>query len=571
MRLLRGCNHYGDSHDMICDTRPDGWCERHRRTHTGRLLELALQDDAEGESYRLLWDGEKVVDGKVVAALPCLHLGKVLDRRDCNCPHRHVHACEVHARCTKGDPLSGLATCHTCKDYEADAMTRPEDLTPETPLAAVVELFELGPVGPWPEGWAGWRNVIDAHREIVEAAAQKEWVYPAGKFSGRGIVSCVSAKPGWSSGKELANGYLPGAWVMVKELRRLGCTLPITFCHLGPLEWDPQLTRLVEPLGVSVIDLREWEKANPFRVLSGWEGKLGAILAAPYEQVLFLDADNVPVREPSYLFDETAYLDQGAIFWPDLPPHDRQFWVPPDVWHNAGLPATNASALESGQLLIDKRKCWTELHVCKAINEHSDYWYGQLFGDKDTFLLAWHAAALPRNREPAYALVPEGAGWNGGAILQHDMQGRLLWEHGAQNKPSRDGYPHGRDCLSNPGECHEHLAELREKWAGKLWVNEEPKGEDELMARKLVGQRFLYRRVGLGEREIRLLEDNRIGRGLDKCEISWSILDGTLAVSDIDGRPTFLARLNGDGKTWKGRWVDFEKCDVELVPLEANP
>src|SRR5262249_33728210 len=144
--------------------------------------------------------------------------------------------------------------------------------------------------------------------------------YPEGRYAGRGIVTCVNAKPGLSSGKDLPHGYFPGAWVLVKELRRLGCTLPVTFAHLGPLEWDPQLTRLVRPLGVEVLDLREVERHDPMRILAGWETKVYAIQHAPYEEVLFLDADNVPARDPSFLFEESAYREAGSVFWPDLPP-----------------------------------------------------------------------------------------------------------------------------------------------------------------------------------------------------------------------------------------------------------
>ena len=45
--------------------------------------------------------------------LPCVHLGRVIDRKGCNCPLRHVHACERHGTCT-------LRDCHECGDYERD-------------------------------------------------------------------------------------------------------------------------------------------------------------------------------------------------------------------------------------------------------------------------------------------------------------------------------------------------------------------------------------------------------------------------------------------------------------------
>jgi hypothetical protein len=64
-------------------------------------------------AYRALWDGaatEPAPSNRI--ALPCVHLGRVLDRRDCNCPLEHVHHCEVLGSCT-------LRVCLTCAHYEA--------------------------------------------------------------------------------------------------------------------------------------------------------------------------------------------------------------------------------------------------------------------------------------------------------------------------------------------------------------------------------------------------------------------------------------------------------------------
>ena len=40
----------------VCPINEDGYCPRHECVHKGNLLRYALQDDEEGESYRLLWD-----------------------------------------------------------------------------------------------------------------------------------------------------------------------------------------------------------------------------------------------------------------------------------------------------------------------------------------------------------------------------------------------------------------------------------------------------------------------------------------------------------------------------------
>ncbi len=263
---------------------------------------------------------------------------------------------------------------------------------PGLSAAEMAQLIKECPPGPWPSGWAGWDNVRQAHIQLMDEAIANCPPYP-GHFQGRGIVSCVSAKPGLSSGKNLPHGYFPGAWCMLKELRRHGCTLPVLFCHLGALEWDQRLTRLVKPLGVEVLDLLEENEKDPMRILAGWEAKVYSIIRAPFKEVLYLDADNLPLRDPTFLFDSSQYKFHGAVFWPDVPPYDRDCWLPEAVWKQMDMPTLDVQAAESGQILIDKERCWPELCLTRWINEHSDRFYHIIFGDKDSFVLGWEKLA----------------------------------------------------------------------------------------------------------------------------------------------------------------------------------
>jgi hypothetical protein len=43
-------------YDAPCKVTDDGYCERHKTRHVGRLLELALMDNEQGAGYRRLWD-----------------------------------------------------------------------------------------------------------------------------------------------------------------------------------------------------------------------------------------------------------------------------------------------------------------------------------------------------------------------------------------------------------------------------------------------------------------------------------------------------------------------------------
>ena len=46
-----------------------------------------------------------------------------------------------------------------------------------------------------------------------------------------------------------------------------------------------------------------------------------------FAEVLVLDADNLPLADPSFLFESPEYKSSGSLFWPD-------FWS--NNWHNPG-------------------------------------------------------------------------------------------------------------------------------------------------------------------------------------------------------------------------------------------
>jgi hypothetical protein len=437
------------------------------------------------------------------------------------------------------------------------------------------------PAGAERDAWAGWKNTQQAHIRLLEELIQNPLPYPAGKFQGRGIVCSVNAKPGHSSGKSLKHGYLPGAFCMVKELRRHGCTLPVTFTHMGPLEWDWNLSKLMDRYGVQVIDLCEAEKSDPMRILAGFESKIASIWHAPYRDVLYLDADNFPLLNPEYLFDSEQYRHYGAIFWPDVPPQDRDAWLPSIIWENCGMPFHDVQAAESGQVMINKEKCWIELQACRWMNAHSDFFYRFIFGDKDTFVLSWLKVQQmvrdakipwPEEKPTGYAMTRHAAGGNDCSLFQHDFSRRVAFQHCTRNKPDLHGFPNWGGLI-NRAHCEKHLEELRQNWNGRLWDNQSPTLEERAHIVRLVGKLFQYERIGLGGRPLRLLQDGAIGLGRERCEANWSLFryDGQtmIVISSIDGVPTMTLREQADG-TWRGRWLEHERCEVALTPVSES-
>ncbi len=78
--------------------------------HECRLCWLYHHDP----EYRDFWDGEQLSEEPTRRALPCIHLGAVLDRRGCPCPGLWLRGCFLHGPIT-------IQTCKTCPDYEEDA------------------------------------------------------------------------------------------------------------------------------------------------------------------------------------------------------------------------------------------------------------------------------------------------------------------------------------------------------------------------------------------------------------------------------------------------------------------
>lgn len=275
-------------------------------------------------------------------------------------------------------------------------------------------------------------------------------------FEGRGIVICGGGIR-----------YFTSAWVCINMLRRLGCQLPIQLWYLGANEMDAHMKALVAPLGVECVDACALRKSHPVRNLQGWELKPYAILHCAFRQVLLLDADNVPVVNPEFLFETKEFLSTGAVFWPDFDRGKSPKAAP--IWRSCKLRRNGEVEFESGQILVDKARCWRALCLSLWFNEHSDFYYQYIHGDKETFHLAFRKLKQP------YALVPKPIHALPGTMCQHDFDGRRIFQH--RNNAKWDllhdrrvkDFWYERECLAD-------VARLRLVWNGALVPERKPKG-----------------------------------------------------------------------------------------------
>lgn len=186
-------------------------------------------------------------------------------------------------------------------------------------------------------------NAFAASEQFIQSVPE----YP-GTFEGKGIVICAGGVRLFTS-----------AWVCINMLRKLGCTLPIQLWHLGKRELDAHMKAIVKPLGVECVDALEMRKKFPARILNGWELKAYALLHNPFKEVLLLDADNVPVVNPEFLFELQEYKSTGAVFWPDIGRLGRER----TIWNICGVPYQDEPEFESGQILVNKERCWKALKL----------------------------------------------------------------------------------------------------------------------------------------------------------------------------------------------------------------
>lgn len=395
---------------------------------------------------------------------------------------------------------------------------------------------------------------LDLLNEFVEKELPKR-PYPENAFSGRGIVIGAGGEK-----------FFTCAWACVHVLRKLGCALPIEFWAIGAYELDPNMIRAAKSIGVDIIKASEvvanLDPSMRPRILNGWELKPFSVIHSKFEEVLYLDADCIPAKDPTYLFDSLPYQRTGSIFWPDLPPSSRAEWIPPDVWIRIGVPIRNEVDFESGQFIVNKRRCWAEMQVTMHINEYSDYWYKHVYGDKSTYHLAWQKLGT------RYSIPETPAGWDWPAILQHDFEGDLVFQHACRGKESICG---GEEiaCLREAKTVSQSIKELRQIWSGAIW--DFASGNTEL-AKTLEGE-YLYWRRDLGARPMVLESEGRIGVGQARCEKRWSCYE-------IDGEPNIVIvgnahkeqeigmmflKKNAHG-VWCGRWETYEKSEVFFFP-----
>jgi Mannosyltransferase putative len=394
-----------------------------------------------------------------------------------------------------------------------------------------------------------YQRMLDELRE--SDAIAPDW------FSGRGIVICAGGPR-----------FFTCAWVLIHMLRHVvKSALPIQVWYRGADEMDGTMLALLQTL--DCVELVDATKVPGYERIHGnhkWALKPFAILNSRFREVLFIDADNVPVLDPAFLFETPQYLETGAIFWPDLNPVPQSS----PIWEITRVDYRDEPSFESGQIVLDKARCWKPLLLTMHLNEQAEFYYRIVHGDKDTFHFGWHMAdqtfAMPTERPGCLTPLRDPLRFGiGPVLLQSGFDGTLIFQH--RNWPKWIAFG---DNLRVPGflyegECLEFIGQLEERWNGRL-SGLNPRPPDGY--RKDGGRWFRYVQIGNGERMMEFLPDQRIGRGGADQEQRWVIAHecGKPAIEILGERHVTCRLVKQDDGVWRGRWLYNERYLVELIP-----
>ena len=222
--------------------------------------------------------------------------------------------------------------------------------------------------------------------------------------------------------------YFLNAYLNFRLLREKGCVMPFEWCYLGAEMTSAQIREAKQIPNLRLVNLGG-RNTNNSKDKGGWQSKIEAIVQSRFDEILFLDADSFPRSDPEYMFQEPLYVKHGAVFWPDMwrwsadsNPHVRQAAGKNvlDAKFGVTLPEQQ---IESGQMILAKRKCQKALEAVRTLNRNSTDTYKVVFGDKDTFLIGF------LQTQTEFLINPYSCEPFRGGLYQKDLHGDVLFTH----------------------------------------------------------------------------------------------------------------------------------------------
>lgn len=246
-------------------------------------------------------------------------------------------------------------------------------------------------------------------------------------------------------------------------LRFHGCQLPLQWWIRDSSELTSYMPRAAKEVGASIQDCSAIQRRYGHPSLCGWARKPYSILHSPYAETLLLDADNFVVRDPTYLFEDSEYLEHGSLFWPDI----RKVPAGHPIWHAAGIkPDPDNYNFQGGQQIVNIERCRFEMQITMDLNFDADYWYsgrgkdgkrkGFTYGEQDLYRIAWRMAGTP------YGMIPVPVLRLRHTLVEFDRMGRRVFQHRINDKWNMAGGNVQVPDFWFEDRCYQFLEELRE-------------------------------------------------------------------------------------------------------------
>ncbi|KAF2153472.1 glycosyltransferase family 71 protein [Myriangium duriaei CBS 260.36] len=223
---------------------------------------------------------------------------------------------------------------------------------------------------------------------------------------------------------------------------------------------DPSSTGFNDPedsLTLEFVDISTIFNDTAVEIVKGgWAMKPFAMLAAPFENVILLDADTVFLQKPEVLVAQPSFLRSGALLY-----HDRLIWQHafrsrhdwwkdqirrPSAQMNKSKVWTEDYAEEgdSGVVVMDKSRVDVLMglvHACwqNSVAVRDEVTYRMTYGDKETYWMGLEMSGATYEFEEYYASI---VGWEEAekdgskkvcsfVIAHPDEKKRLLWYNGS--------------------------------------------------------------------------------------------------------------------------------------------
>jgi alpha 1,2-mannosyltransferase len=189
-----------------------------------------------------------------------------------------------------------------------------------------------------------------AHEKVIKALPN----YPDGAYNGRGIVILAGgqyseyASTALGMLRELNSSLSVEVWMANREEERAG--------------WCTELARE----GMACRFLSDYMSGSVMP--SPFQWKIMAMIFSSFKDILFLDADNIPLMAPDFMFDTEGYKEYGVTIWPDYWKHTGPPWLPYIIGMTEApstiLEDEKQKTAESGQVMWNKGRHWKVSFSC---------------------------------------------------------------------------------------------------------------------------------------------------------------------------------------------------------------